>query len=119
MRDYRKLQIWNIGREVAKEVYIITKGFPKDELYGITSQMRRAAVSIPSNIAEGCGRDSVKEFVQFLRISLGSVRELETQFYISSDIEYVDEMKFDLVMKKLDEASKKIWAYIKYLEERK
>ena len=119
MRDYRKLQIWDIGREVAKEVYIITKEFPKDELYGLTSQMRRAAVSIPSNIAEGCGRDSMKEFVQFLRISLGSVRELETQFYISSDIGYVDEMKFDLIMKKLDEASKKIWAYIKYLEGKK
>lgn len=118
MKDYRKLQIWQIGKEVAKEVYLITKKFPKSELYGLTSQMRRAAVSIPSNIAEGCGRDSVKEFVQFLRVSMGSVRELETQFYISLDVGYVDEIKFDFIMKRLDELSKKIWAYIRYLKER-
>lgn len=116
MRDYRKLQIWDIGRDVAKTTYLITGKFPKSELYGLVSQMRRAAVSIPSNIAEGCGRDSIKEFIQFLRVSMGSVRELETQFYISLDVGHVCEKEFEEIMEKLDELSKKIWAYIKYLK---
>ncbi len=118
MRDYLKLEIWQIGRQVTKDVYSITRKFPKSEIYGLTSQMRRTAVSIPSNIAEGCGRDSIKEFIQFLRVSFGSVWELETQFYIALDIDYINNVEFEKIMKELDELSKKLWAYIKYLKEK-
>ena len=116
MRDYRKLEIWQIGRTINKETYRITSDFPKSELYGLVSQMRRASISIISNIAEGCGRDSLKEFIQFLKVSFGSVRELESQFYAALDVGFVDEKNFDEIMEKLDMLSKKIWNYIRYLK---
>lgn len=116
MRDYRKLEVWQMGREINKDVYKTTAGFPKSELYGLTSQMRRASVSIVSNVAEGCGRDSVKELIQFLRVSFGSVREIETQFYVALDVGYLDKVSFDEIMERLDKLSKKLWSYIKYLK---
>jgi len=119
MRDYQKLEVWKIGREIAKEVYLLTGEFPKSEIYGLASQMRRASVSIPSNVAEGCRCDSNKEFIHFLRISMGSVKELETQFYIALDVGFIKQEDFDLIMKRLDEISKKLWAYIKYLKDGK
>ena len=126
MRDYLKLQIWQLARVLAKEIYVLTGKFPKSEIYGLVSQMRsstdmtlvspRAGVSVISNIGEGCRCDSNKEFIQFLRVSIGSVKELECQAYVSLDVGFINEVEFDLIMKKLDELSKKIWAYIKYLK---
>jgi len=74
------------------QVYALTKGFPKEEIYGLTSQLRRSAVSIPSNIAEGAARNSEKEFVQFLHIALGSAAEAETQMLIAQRLEYTDDI---------------------------
>ena len=109
MRDYKKLNVWKVGREINKEVYLLTGKFPLEEIYGLTSQMRRASISVISNIGEGCRCDSNKEFVQFLRISMGSVKELECQFYAALDVGYVDKIEFDKIMERLDKLSKKLW----------
>lgn len=91
IKNFQDLRIWQKGIEVAKDIYILTKKFPKEELYGLTSQMRRSAVSIPSNIAEGFRRYHNKEYKQFLYITLGSCAELETQIIIANELDYINE----------------------------
>jgi four helix bundle protein len=85
-RSYKDLEVWKLSIELVKEIYRITEKFPPSESYGLTNQIRRAAVSIPSNIAEGQERNSAKEFRQFLAIALGSVAEIETQLIIAKEI---------------------------------
>ncbi len=85
MRDFKKYKVWELGHKITLEIYRITKDFPKEELYGMTSQMRRAAYSIPSNIVEGCGRESDAEFRRFLIISQGSASELEYFTILTKD----------------------------------
>lgn len=87
MSNYQKLDCWKESMQLVKEVYVLTKFYPKDELFGLTSQTRRAAVSIPSNIAEGLGRQYKKDSLQFFYISRGSLYELETQLHIGSLVE--------------------------------
>ena len=87
--SYRDLIVWQKAMNLAKEVYRLTKSFPKDEMYGLTSQIRRCSVSIPSNIAEGRGRNSDKEFIRFLSISLGSLYELQTQLELALAFNYI------------------------------
>ena len=100
IKNFQDLRIWQIGIEVVKDIYILTKKFPKEELYGLTSQMRRSAVSIPSNIAEGFRRYHNKEYKQFLHIALGSCAELETQIIIANELDYVNETdKTELIEK--------------------
>ena len=91
--SYRDLVVWQKSMELTKKIYTITKDFPKEEVYGLTSQIRRSAVSIPSNIAEGKGRNSDREFVRFLQISLGSLYELQTQFELSLSFNYVSNIQ--------------------------
>ena|SRR3989344_7235405 len=86
MNSYKELIVWQKSLTLAKEIYNITESFPKSELYGLTNQMRRAAVSIPSNIAEGFSRKSVKENCQFISVSFGSSSELETQLILSKEL---------------------------------
>ena len=88
MKSHKDLDVWKDGIEWVKVVYLATKGYPKEEMYGLASQMRRAAVSVVSNIAEGAARQGNKEFVQFLYIALGSTSELDTQLEVSRQIEY-------------------------------
>jgi four helix bundle protein len=90
IKNFQDLRIWQKGIEVVKDTYILTKKFPKEELYALTSQMRRSAVSIPSNIAEGFRRYHNKEYKQFLYIALGSCAELETQIIIAQELNYID-----------------------------
>ena len=118
MRDYKKLNVWSVGREINKEIYLLTGKFPKSEIYGLVSQMRRASISVISNIAEGCRCDSNKEFIQFLRTSVGSVKELECQLYASLDIGYISEGDSDKIIKRLDELGRMLWTYIKYLKDK-
>jgi len=92
--SYRDLIAWQKAKALALEIYRCTRKFPRDEIYGLSSQMRRAAVSVPSNIAEGKGRHSHKELVQFLYRARGSLLELETQLSIAHDLEYVDKANF-------------------------
>ncbi len=87
MRDYRKLEVWQLGRSFAVACYKLSACFPKEETYNLTSQLRRAAISIPANIAEGCGRDTDAELLRFLRIALGSLNEVKTLITIASDLE--------------------------------
>jgi four helix bundle protein len=94
MRDFKKYDIWQLSHSLTLEVYKITSVFPKEELFGITSQIRRSAASIPTNISEGCGRNSDKEFNQFLNIALGSALETEYLFILSKDLNYIDEANF-------------------------
>ncbi|MFZ5452836.1 MAG: four helix bundle protein [Thermodesulfobacteriota bacterium] len=88
-RSYRDLEVWKLSIDLVKEIYSLTAKFPGSEVYGLTNQMRRAAVSIPSNIAEGQGRKSNKIFCQYLDTAIGSVGELETQLIIAKEIEYI------------------------------
>lgn len=90
VRSYRDLKVWQRAKNLAVSVYGLTKIFPKDELYGLTSQIRRAAVSVPSNIAEGQGR-STRDYLRFIDIAYGSLSELETQLEIALDLQYVSE----------------------------
>ena len=93
---HKDLDVWKLGVDLVLQVYVTTKGFPKEESYGITSQLRRSAVSIPSNIAEGYARESKKELIHYLYISLGSLSKLETQLIISIKLGYIkDESKLD------------------------
>jgi len=94
MRDYRKYKVWELGHQVTLDIYKLTKSFPKEELYGLTSQMRRAAYSIPSNVSEGCGRESDAEFRRFLIISQGSASELEYFTVLAKDLGYFEESTY-------------------------
>ena len=91
IKNFQDLRIWQKGIEVVRDTYILTKKFPKEELYALTSQMKRSAVSIPSNIAEGFRRYHNKEYKQFLYIALGSCAELETQIIIAKELNYIDD----------------------------
>jgi four helix bundle protein len=87
MQDYRKLLVWQKAHKLVIDIYVITKGFPKDELYGVTSQLRRAAVSIAANIVEGAGRKTKPDFARFLTMSLGSTNEVEYFLVLSKDLD--------------------------------
>lgn len=91
MRDHTKLRAFILADEIAIITYRLTRYFPKEEVYGLTSQMRRAAVSIPSNIVEGCARESQVEYLRFLEIAFGSLRELHYQFGLAKRLGYIDE----------------------------
>jgi len=109
MHNFKKLNVWQKGRDLVKKIYLSTKKFPKEELYGLTSQIRRAAVSIPSNIAEGAGRNSEKEFSRFLDIANGSAFELETQIILSFDLEYITETEMNSILNLIEEIQKMIY----------
>lgn len=115
-KSYRDLDVWKKARALVKEVYLITKGFPKDEIYGLVSQMRRCAVSIPSNIAEGYGRQFKKETIQFLHIARGSLFELETQFFIAADLSFINEEELEKRIQQLDDCKRLLNGLINYFE---
>lgn len=103
MHRYKELLVWKKAMDLTEKVYDLTKSFPADEKFGLISQMRRSAVSIPSNIAEGSGRNSKKEFNQFLAIASGSLFELETQMMLSIRIGFETEKALGETLKKIDE----------------
>ena len=116
MHNFKELKIWNLSRHFVKDVYLLTKQFPEDERFGLTQQVRRAAVSIPSNIAEGSGRGSDKEFSHFLDIANGSAFEVETQLILSLDLEYISQAEFDPLNEKLQIIEKMIFNFNKSLK---
>jgi len=105
MHNLKELKIWHKAMELTTEVYRLTANFPKEEKYGLTSQIRRAAVSIPSNIAEGAGRNSNKEFVHFLAISNGSSYELQTQLLLCKNFKLID-TGLELILDQIDQIQK-------------
>jgi len=115
IRTYRDLDIWKASIQLVKDVYKLTEQFPKQEVYGLVSQIRRAGVSIPSNVAEGFRRYHNKEYKQFLYISLGSCAELETQTTISRELAYISEDKETALLEKLDHISRMISNLLKKL----
>jgi four helix bundle protein len=90
VKDYRDLIVWQKAMGLVETIYCTTKAFPRDEIYGLTSQIRRAAVSIPSNIAEGNGRNTTRDYIHFLGMAYGSVKEVETQVLIAERLQYID-----------------------------
>lgn len=105
MRNFKTLNIWKQGVELVKLIYQLVEKFPKEEKFGLVSQITRAAVSVPSNIAEGCSRTSELEFKRFLEITIGSLFELETQLIIAKELDWAKDVQlnpiFDLIEKKL------------------
>lgn len=97
MNYFKELKVWQKAIVLATNTYLKTQSFPKEEIYGLTSQIRRCAVSIPSNIAEGCGRKTNKDFSSFLGISLGSAFEFETQLIICKNLEFIQQEDFNLL----------------------
>ncbi|MFU8813550.1 MAG: four helix bundle protein [Balneolaceae bacterium] len=116
MHHYKELNVWAKAVSLATEIYKSTSEFPQSELYGITSQMRRCAVSISSNIAEGAGRSSSKDFTRFLHIANGSSYELETQLIISKNLTYLKDAEFDSLNNSLTEIQKMLYTFIKKIE---
>jgi four helix bundle protein len=108
MSDFRKLVIWSLSMELVKDIYSFTSNFPEVEKFGLVSQMRRSAVSIPSNIAEGCGRGSEPDFKRFLEIALGSSFELETQIQLSLLLGFSDNEASNIIIAKLTGLQKQL-----------
>jgi four helix bundle protein len=102
MHRFKDLEIWKSSRKFCSEIYSITSSFPESEKFGLTNQLRRAAVSVPSNIAEGCSRSSNRDFSRFLEIAIGSIFEIETQLLISFDLGYISQIKLDELCFNLD-----------------
>jgi four helix bundle protein len=98
IRSYRDLEVWQKSRMLVSRVYRLTSTFPREELYGLASQLQRAGVSVPSNIAEGKSRRSTKDYMRFLDIAYGSIAEVETQLYIACDLGYTTEKKIVLLL---------------------
>jgi len=115
--NFRKLTIWKKGIELAKETYSITKIFPKSEIYSLTSQMQRAAVSISSNIAEGTAKSTDRHFIQFLENSLGSAYEWETQLIIAFEIGYISKETFEHLERKIQSIQGMITRFIENLKQ--
>jgi four helix bundle protein len=115
-RAHRKLDAWKKSMAFVKDVYLITDKFPGSELYGLTSQMRRAAVSVPSNIAEGAARKGTKEFKQFLNISQGSISELDTQIELALLLGFIDNDKYTVLMDTITQISKMLYGLSRSLK---
>ncbi|MDD2706722.1 MAG: four helix bundle protein [Verrucomicrobiae bacterium] len=113
MRDHTKLRAFELADEVAILIYRITRGFPKEEIYGLTAQMRRGAVSVPSNIVEGCARESQDEYLRFLEIAFSSLRELHYQCGLAKRLGYSDEHDFAALDSKIQETEKVLGSLVR------
>jgi four helix bundle protein len=116
MHNFKDLNVWKKSLQLVKEVYIITAKYPKEEKFGLTSQIRRSAISIPSNIAEGCGRKTQKDFCNFLYIAQGSSFEFETQLILSFELGFIEEKVFENTVSKLNEIQKMLNGLINSIE---
>jgi four helix bundle protein len=115
MKDYKELLVWQKSHSSTLAIYEVTRIFPREEVYGLTSQIRRCSASIPSNISEGCGRLSDKELAHFLVIASGSASELDYQLMLSKDLFYIDITSYEQLHQNLPEIRKMLSAFIKKL----
>lgn len=113
MKDHKDLDVWKESMALAEDIYALTKDFPADEKYGLSSQIKRAVVSIPSNIAEGAARKGDKEFIQFLYIAMGSLSELETQLLLSKRLEFTKSVETHLGQ--IEKIKKMLFGLIRYV----
>ena len=116
MRDFKKIQVWERAHRFTLDIYKITSTFPKEELYGLTSQMRRAAVSIPSNIAEGSGRDTQAELARFVHIASGSTSELEYQLLLAHDLGYINSNHYPKLDTEINEIKRMLKGFEKAVQ---
>ena len=116
MKNYTDLEVWKFARDLVKSVYLLTLDFPKEEKFGITSQIKRSVVSIPSNIAEAIGRQTDKDTIHFLYISRGSLYELETQIYLSNDLDYITDEQLESVLSEITSCKKLLNGFINYFK---
>jgi four helix bundle protein len=108
--NYQQLRVWQNGMELVRLVYRLTRGFPRHEVFGLSSQLQRAAVSVPANIAEGHTRGTTKEFLRYVTMSHGSLAELETVFLVARDLQYIDATHFDRLAALCDSTGKMLGA---------
>ena len=116
MSDFRKLLVWQKAMSLTTKIYNSTRNFPKDEIFSLTSQLRRSSISIPSNIAEGVGRDSNNELIRFLNISVGSLFELQTQLEIAKNITYLNEVEYNNLYEDSREVERMLIAFLKKIK---
>jgi four helix bundle protein len=115
-RDFRDLKVWEKSHTLVLDIYRVTMVFPKEELYSLTSQIRRSAASIPSNIAEGCGKGSDAELGRYMQIAMGSASELEYHLLLSHDLSYIDHQQYQKLNTQLIEVKKMLAPFIKKLK---
>jgi four helix bundle protein len=118
MSNFRNLLVWQKSMSLTTKIYNSTKQFPKEEIFGLTSQIRRSSISIPSNIAEGFARDSNKEYLRFLNISIGSLFEMQTQLEIAKNIQYLNEEEFNNLYENSREIERMLVSFISKIKER-
>jgi four helix bundle protein len=116
MKDFKELKVWEKSHSLTMLVYRVTAGFPKDEMYGLTGQIRRSCASIPANIAEGCGRNGDAELARFLQIAMGSASELEYHLLLARDLGYMNPMEYEPISKETTEVKKMLTAFIQTLK---
>jgi four helix bundle protein len=116
LKDFRELKVWEKSHHLALSIYKATAGFPKEETYGLSSQIRRACVSIPANIAEGCGKIGDNEFTRYLIIAMGSASELEYELILAHDLNYLDDRHFESLTTELVEIRKMLNALIQKIK---
>jgi len=117
MKDFRQLKVWEKSHQLALAVYKVTKSFPKEELYGLTTQIRRASMSIPTNIAKGCGRNTDADFARFLQIAMGSASETEYQLILAYDLEFLSKESYDELHSNVEEVKRMLASFLKTLRE--
>src|ERR1044071_9690091 len=115
MKDFRQLKVWEKSHQLALSVYKATKEFPKEELYELTSQLRRASMSIPTNIAEGCGRNTDADFARFLQMAMGSVSETEYQLSLARDLEFLSSNEHEKLQNEVEEVKRMLVSLLKTL----
>jgi four helix bundle protein len=115
VRAFHDLKVWHKAHRLTLDVYSITRGFPHEELYGLTSQLRRAASSIPANIAEGCGRSSSREFGRFLAIATGSASELEYHLLLAHDLKFIEPSDYSCLLNEVTEVKRMLSAFAQKL----
>jgi four helix bundle protein len=118
MSTFRDLLIWQKSMILVTEVYQLTNSFPKEEIYGLSSQIRRSSISIPSNIAEGYGRDGNKDYLKFLNIAIASLFEMQTQLEISFNLKYITEIQFNKIHEESREIERMISSFTRKIKER-
>ena len=118
IRSFKDLKVWQKGVDLVELIYKVTKKFPKEEMYGLSAQLRRAAVSVPSNIAEGFGRYHNKEYKQFLHVALGSCAEIVTQMIIAERLRFVEKSVSEQILSQADEISRMLMSLIKKVRAR-
>ena len=115
MKDFRKLNVWEKAHSLVIEIYKVTADFPKSELFGLTSQIRRAGLSVPANIAEGCGRDSDSDFARFLQMAIGSASELEYHLLLAHDLNLINDAGYDNLNIRVIELKRMLTSLVKKL----